>query len=331
MKGNIIFAALLVLIITIGFYFVPVGIFIDDENTVARTVIPRDSDQEQAIYLTANKSPSPMDIFEAGRSQPVKGLAERRNAAAALAAAMSLYSDSTAISAEEGERLVNLWRITSSGLFCISKWKHKNLRENVQYLDCIIDPDGLSIRYIRYYNDDEPKMSAYDMNAALDRLDDYSVSFYGDIDQYLSDLMPVYAESDNNYALIPTVPNIISGIENYPEIIEPAFPSLDYYSLFDCFSQRCNAMTKLLVENGMDTPLNRFWLDSLAFMNISIGWSNTDTVLSTMNRIQDTSPMNASYTAQNSRIWQTYTLADGGTLTIIYNMAKDEVEGFFVT
>lgn len=328
MRDNILFAALLVIILTVGFYFVPVGIFLDDENTVAETVIARELNQEQAIYLTADKSPSPMDIYDAGRSQPVKGLTERRCAASALAAAMSRYSDSTVIPAEEGERLVNQWRITGSGLFCVSKWKHKNLKGNTQYMDCVIDPDGLSIHYIRFYTDDEPKLSAYDMNAALDKLDDYSRNFYTDLGEYEYDLEAIYTPGGN----IPEDPYLVSDLASYPQLLETEYPALDYYSLYECFTQRYDLMVSLITDNGLDSPLTRFWLAPLSMMNVSIGWSSTNTVFSTLNRVMESCPpMTASYTAQQSRIWQTISLVDEGSVTLIYNIGKDEVEGFFVT
>lgn len=335
-KRNILFVALTALILALGFYGADIIGHFFPSDTAEQTFISRDRSNTNAVYLKEDhKKFRPMSlIIKTSQSVNYKENSEVRSITAAMINALSRQYEKTYIFQPAGQELDKALKFDKTGYIYVEKWQYINSDRQTRYLDCIVWANDLSIAYIRFYSDNSSQLSGTEMNAGLDRLNNYSEKFYpyeSDFYYTLQQLKDeqVISQGYSNKSLQPEdylwegdlIDNVYLGkIGDTSRIIPLVVQKYDSYS---------GAARESL--GSPDVPLVSYWMSQLGFCDIItssdfpvVGASKITDLMSNQYGVW----VKPSYYAKDGIIYQTTNLS-GHELTVLYNVREDMIEGYY--
>ncbi len=327
-RYNAIFAVLTALILALGFYGADIiGHFIS-HDTAESAVIPRDRSQTDAVYLTEDKKPfTPMSIVaKTAESVNSRENPEIRDLATAIIVAISEQNEKTAISEPVAQPLRNSLKFSRNGYIYVENWQYLDLAKKPRCLDCIIWTEDLSISYIRFYSDEDIKLTGKEMNDGLDRLDSFSNAFYPKTSDFIWAIDDVrnelHEKPEGNY-------QDFESMIDYIDIQQGIEPAAAGSMMVEKFGVYTNAVHSFC--GAPDNLLVRYWIPQLAFNDVFtskgqmvVGGTKIVNIFYNLSGIW----VKPSYSAENGIIYQTVR-AGKNDLTILYNVRDDMIEGFY--
>lgn len=330
MKYNILFAILLAVILSVGFYSMDLADILIENSAQQTDVIERNPENSRAIYLSENDNGfNPMSIVKKLREGDINSYnAEWRSVSSALAEALSNYSDEMRFSDYDAHKLFNAWRISRNNYIYIDRFEYTNPAGEKRLFDCIIHPFNYRVVYIRFYSDKQISASPERISRALATLDSYSQDFYTAI-------------TEQSYTITERLYEIMDDETNYSEEELEEFPWYPSYcaannssELKEVFIRKYNKakeyIDELFEDSPMYSPLMRFWLYPSFFRYVTIN-DNGKYAFGTNYFFDEEIPDNievASYSSINGMIFQNVNV-DNQRIIVIYNIADDTIEGFY--
>ena len=338
MKHNVLFAVLTALILALGFNGADIiGHFISTDSA-EMTVIPRDRSNSNAVYLNEDKKAfDPMSLVtKTAETVNSRENTEVRDIATAMITAMSTDNEKTCIS-DYAQPLRNSLKFSRNDYIYVEKWSYLNPLGEKRMLDCIIWTEDLSIAYIRFYSPDTVKLSGSEMNSGLDRLDNFSSSFYPTLSDIFWNFDNIRADVHSGRFELGNIneidPELAQWYADLLDLIDLMDRKEDSNTLIDSIVRKYETFSSFVHDNfqNSDEQLTNYWLPQLAFKDIittkgssALAGTKIVNIFCNMNGVW----LKPTYSAENGIIYQTIQ-AGKNELTIIYNVRNDMIEGFY--
>lgn len=324
MKHNIIFTVLTAVILALGFYAMDIAELFGFGSTDEKLIKTEKTGANLIFLSQTNSQINPMELIEGDLSVPDSNT---RSVASAIVKTMAENSDLTSIKWGIRTELMSSWQISENNYIFIKNWEYVNKRMNKRRLDCILNAENFTVVYIRFYDRETNQPSAGDMNRGLERLDKASDEFYPKLDEIIKvfeDKIHSIKENDDD------VSEERIFIQDY--FMEEQFISPENH--FDLLRKYCQqySIIRKITEETINSELAKFWIPPLAVSTIILDEKankNAEGVLPIMEAfLNEPNQTDPEYTAYGECIYQTFTLGDN-SLTVIYNVFSNTVEGYF--
>lgn len=363
LKSKILFTVLLISIVIIGFNGTDIANSIFGINDIKQNQIPKSSVKSSAVYMSSYDEISfdPMGITDALSSEPVNdepndktnityGSSSQSPFTLSYALELyirnvSLYSDKTAYSKPDDSDISKEIYVDSNGYFFIKKHKYYNIKNEVRYVDMIYSSNSYEIIYLNFYDDAGYSPTSVQIQKGVNRLKEYSELYFNTINDHYD----IYSWIYDSYT---------HGLDNelaYTDELHfdaslKATPSKEQLELDMSYASQTAGISSSVSGGG--NPLVRFFKYVLAPSLItftdydqydfpSYGEVEYDASLTAVYQlfsphnifynIMDQPLLdNADYASYNGRIYLSMKNNYIERYVIIYNIAKNEIEGFFV-
>jgi hypothetical protein len=365
LRSKILFTFLLAAIIIIGLNGTDITNRIFGSGDIEQTAISKNSVQSDAVYMSSYDeisfdpmkiidykskmstfiTPSEDIVFGSPDSSPftisdMMGMLIRN---------ISFYSDKTAYAEPADMDIEKMVYVDSNGYFFVEKHKYYNDVHEERYVDMIFDSHSFSIIYLNFYDDTEYNTTYSQIKKGINRLNEYSNSYYDSIIKYENINTWILSSYTTNY------PNSLDIQEHPNYYFDASTPDSYAKETLEAFiSTICRDANIASKISGGNNPVIKFFMNATApslitFMdiitygeklydNLNYGEPYTTTfqvwdayyvfydILYT-----DLSPYDkAEYASYNGRIYQTLKTNTTEKYVIIYNIVTNEIEGFYV-
>ena len=329
MKHTFLFAVLLAVILSLGYYSVNLAdLFSDDTDDDALPDIARSGTAPSVIHITADPGFSPMSMIEPSNSSISPALIRNDiNICTAMVKVMSRYDDKNLIYKTAGKELIDSWQFSRNGYIYTEGFKYLNTSGEQRFLACIISERTYRIVYIRFYDNDSPDLSQEQINNALDYMDSASMKFYS--------------------ILCPALEKVFDSEVFVTE--EQITPAKNYDMLYNAFLSFFNRFKGAFIYNSpyneMSSteilPFSEFWLPSLGMT--CVGASSGEDQLNPYDYYNDIYPESTGYIIDSlmyreivSTVYSVYKGCiyqdlniESNHLITIYNIEDGIIEGFY--
>lgn len=325
MKHRIYFFLLLALVIAVGYYSIDTAKLISDSSQPGSARLSRNTQDYGAVYISGEDAGfHPMDIINDENNLPYYDFYRYdficKGCTAALISVMSHYDTAAQMLPSTGKDLCDSLTVTNNFIYT-EKFQYKNVRDEIRYLDCILNASDFRMIYIRFYSDKENDLTQEETNAALEEFDSSTMSFY--------------------YSLRNLDPDEQTFMEmlNYNDYYDISDKMFLYTTCYDIFFQTYNSVLySLSYYKSANYPdisaIYKFWLPAYFFSRTGFMYNNeiyfsalaANHILGKI--IYSRRLSEPEYTTYQGRIYQSI-FFDRNELITIYNPAERIIEGFF--
>ena len=321
MKHTMIFAVLLCMILSLGYFSVDLSDrLIKDPHPENITVERNGQDKDTILLSTAETGFDPMNILGRPIERNSSAIKYECNIAAAIIAGMSFVDDPTAYNYGAVRDLPSAIRVSSNDYLFVRHYEYYNFNEDIRYVDCIITRYTFNVIYIRFYSPDDSEPLPEQVSAELEQISNNADNFFSsrhEINSTIDDVMQkmydeFYYEDYNGTVFFAEEANYELLCENYSivcEYLRNFFTDADPLTQFMTWGlglSRVSFPTYTHYDSGYADATQRIF-DKIVSAE-TIGESE--------------------FTAYKGCIYQT-TYIGKSLLTIIYNASYGGVEGFF--
>lgn len=319
MKQMLAFLVILAIILAVGYYSVGSADLISKSHQLEQTKIPRNREESNAAYIAGEETGfDPMSILEAPSSVTItpSDYHAIRNICTAILLVLSHYDENAECPDSFADELSDSLLFCSNGYVYTEKFEYENVNGQKRYIDCIFTADNYRLTYLRFYSPENYEISSDETETALEAFDKDSTFFYSSTGNDAEKFLIINGGGDGIFA------------------DSPNDSEFDYnIGRDDSFDQIYNHLKYLYdsTEIVSDSKMMNFWLKSCMLSRCTVNDASYN--LSCIAHIVSGIMMNdryfePKYTIYQGRIYQTVQFR-GSRLITIYNIAEDQIEGFF--
>lgn len=314
MKHNIVFVALLALILAFGYRGADLASLKDGRETSALNVERADSAGSPVFFTGKDVGFDPMNgVSGTEPAEKPSNYHAAVNVGAAIAASFSRYEPKNAYVSGETEPIVEAFRMSANGCVYADGYRYLNPAGETRVLDCIVNPMDYRIVYIRFYSPEKTAVDPRKAKTALEKFD----AMYSEFEE-MGDEVEEYLERAYSGTFLDFVPD------------DAFIASSDYRTVY---SKLCRASDLFFGANAPQNKLFRFWIRPLSAASLNFRSTYGESAATTTSYIifSMTSQELAGtpeYIAYDNSIFQLVRFGKK-RLVVIYSIEDDCVEGFY--
>lgn len=354
-------------IIIIGFNGTDITSRIFESSDIEQTAVSKNSVKSNAVYMSSYDKISfdPMDIIDYTNKKstffdpsedmlfgsPGSSPFTLSDIIGMLIRHISFYSDNTAYAEPVDTDIEKMVYVDSNNYFFVEKHKYYNNVHEERYVDMIFDGNNFSIIYLNFYDDTKYNTTYAQIKKGINRLKEYSNAYYDSVIKY---------DDINDWIFSSYTPDYTHeySVEHNPYHFNTSIPDFYAKETIEAFmSIACSDAETASKISGANNPVIKFFMNVSApslitfedivnngeklyddiyegdnFSTIFQIWNEYNLFYDSFySNLSDSQPYNnAEYASYNGRLYQTLNANTGRKYVIIYNIATNEVEGFYV-